>query len=980
MSSLRGHLEHFGLQELLQTLSHGARTGTLQIERENEKVSIVFETGHITLVRSGSSSQIRLRSILLRGGVVSEAQLQQARQDQQQTGMLLGRALIERGVIDDDQLAQALRLKVEEELFDLFLWESGTFEFFPDLIQSTNEDEIHQVTRIQIDPMSVIIEGLRQADEWKVIRNRIPDLRWILVAVDSMPAPAESHSIFKLVDGQRSIDEVLGMATTTRFDTCSILYRFIEEGRVREATHGELLTQARNISAQRPAAALSFYETLIDRAGASVGHSLLEEAAECAAHNDPTAQASFIRRASEILKRDGDCAGAWARVQRLLVLEPGNVEDLQQAWSLRKHAPARRQLTLLDDLTRTLRRAGEYRQVATVLREAEQLRSKEALYWLQLGTALQRSKDPGAEDCLVRAIKQSGVKEPDVALRAEKLLRSINSDLAMGEEDVEDLRERRVSIESRKRLRKNVFVSAVCLILMLLVFQVSSEWRARGLLAAARSIEITTQGLNGMMDAVLAYERVAEEHPWTLAGATGSDSGMRLRNQMEEQRSLEQSARSEALQMQRELRQQNLTRVRDSIAEAKDLRKQEQVTAARNILDNLDPELLKVLPEIELNSITYPVVIQSRPVGARVLDSKQNFVGITPVVVDLHHNSKRSYLVERSGCRSKNIELSHLSAAQVEVSLVRGPLRTYTLPDTVNNAALAGDSLVLAGRDGQVRVVDVQKLSSIGEHVVGVEGHPAPILVEQKGKVLAIPYAGRPVLIDTDGDARPFGPSARAPWSAACTLQGGWVLADVDGEITHIDSRGKTRWKYQCNSPVLLVATTAAGSLYAVDQSRFQHHIDTRGRIVEDAIRLPGDAVHLLPDGRALLHDGTLWNGSSKQNDTTVRVSAPSTATRQYGPQGIYGTSSGWVELSETTSTEYDSEVAPSCTPLKGEEGGTTWIAGVDGILRLHDSAGKIVSEIELGSVAVDLQRSRQGRILVTLADGRLCDVEALSR
>ncbi len=980
MSSLRGHLEHFGLQELLQTLSHGARTGTLQIERDKEKVSIVFETGHITLVRSGSSSQIRLRSILLRGGVVSEAQLQQARQDQQQTGMLLGRALIERGVIDDDQLAQALRLKVEEELFDLFLWEAGTFEFFPDLIQSTNEDEIHQVTRIQIDPMSVIIEGLRQADEWKVIRNRIPDLRWILVAVDSMPAPAESHSIFKLIDGLRSIDEILGMATTTRFDTCSVLYRFLEEGRVREATHGELLTQARAISAQRPAAALNLYETLIERAGTSAGHSLLEEAAECATHDDPTAQAAFIRRAAEILKRDGDCAGAWVRLQRLLVLEPGNVEDLQQAWALRGYAPVRRQLTLLDDLTRTLRRAGEYRQVANVLREAEELRGKESIYWLQLGTALQRCKDPAAEECLARAIQLAGVKEPDVALRAEKLLRSINSELAMGEEDVEDLRERRVSIESRKRLRKNMFVSAACLMLMLLVFQVSSEWRARGLLAAARSIESTTHSLNGKLDAALAYERVAEEHPWTLAGATGSNSGVRLRNQMEEQRSNEQSARSEALQMQRELRQQKLASVRESIGKARDLRNQDQVTAAREILDTLDPELLNVLPEIELNSITYPVIIQSRPVGARVLDSKQNFVGITPVVVDLPHNSGRSFLVERTGCRSKRIELSHLSAVQVEVALVRGPLRTYTLPDSVNNAALAGDSLVLAGRDGQVRVVDVQKLSSIGEHVVGVEGHPAPILVEQKGKVLAIPYAGRPVLIDVDGDARPFGPLAKAPWSAACSLQGGWALADVDGEITHIDSRGKTRWKYQCNSPVLLLATTPSGSLYAVDQSRFQHHIDTRGRSMEEAFRLPGDAVHLLPDGRALLHDGTLWNGTSNQSNTSVRVPAPSTAARQFGLQGIYGTATGWVELSETTSTEHKIAIAPSCTPLKGEHLGTTWIAGVDGILRLYDSEGKTVSEIELGSVAVDLQRSRQGRILVTLADGRLCDVEELSR
>jgi hypothetical protein len=48
--------------------------------------------------------------------------------------------------------------------------------------------------------------------------------------------------------------------------------------------------------------------------------------------------------------------------------------------------------------------------------------------------------------------------------------------------------------------------------------------------------------------------------------------------------------------------------------------------------------------------------------------------------------------------------------------------------------------------------------------------------------------------------------------------------------------------------------------------------------------------------------------------------------------------------------------------------------------LRLHDSNGVITSEVELGAIAIDLQVSEQGRILVTLSDGRLCDVEELQR
>ncbi|MEE2856425.1 MAG: DUF4388 domain-containing protein [Planctomycetota bacterium] len=976
MSSLRGHLEHFGLQELLQTLSHGARTGTLQIERNDEKVSIVFETGHITVVRTGSSSHIRFRSILLRGGIVSEADLLQARKDQEETGMLLGRALIERGIIDDAQLSQALRLKVEEELFDLFLWESGTFEFFPKLIQSTAEDDIHQVTRIQVDPMSVIIEGLRQADEWKVIRDRIQDLHWILVPVDGTPAPAESHSLYKLVDGHRSTDEVLALASSTRFDTCSVLYRFIEEGKLREATHGEMLKEARARVQDRPASSLCLYESLIERAGSSMGHTLLEEAADCAAHHDPSAQADFIRQAVEILRSHGDGPGAWIRLQRLLVLAPGSLEDLLGAWSLREYIPTRRVLTLLDELTKALRRAGEYRQLSSILRDAEPLRGTEPSYWLQLGEALQRCKDPEAEVYLARAIQISDKKEPEVALRAERMLRDLNSDLALGDEDVEQLRQRRTDIDSHRKLRRGVVLGAAGLLFALCLLQVSSEWRARGLLSAARSIEASGNGISGMKSAAIAFERVSREHPWTFAGNNGARSSDRLRDSIQQQQHSDQRAQTADLQMQRTKRLEKLMLVRKSIRESQAFRKQGDVIAARKILDAIDPEALDVLPEIEFNSIQVPVLIESRPIGARVLNSMKKFVGITPTIVDVPLGDELKFFVERPGCRTKSIQLSGSSPATVAVALVRGPLRTYTLPGPVQQAALAGDSLVLAGRDGQVRIVDVNQLSSIGEHVIGIEGHPTPILIEQNGIVLAVPYSGRPVIVRADGKVRPFGPAAKAPWSAACGLDRGWVLADVEGRVIHLDSRGKTRWEYNCNAPVALLGSSAEGQLYVIDAARFQHRIGTDGKQVGSAVRLPGEAMHLLPDGRALLHDGRMWKPGSMSLGP-----APSTTLRHEGPRSLYGTENGWAVFAGSSTEEHQSPSAAACAPLESSSGdGATWIAGVDGILRLHDSNGEIASEVELGATAIDLQRSEQGRILVTLSDGRLCDVEELKR
>ncbi|MDE0960782.1 MAG: DUF4388 domain-containing protein [Planctomycetota bacterium] len=976
MSSLRGHLEHFGLQELLQTLSHSARTGTLQIERDKEKVSIVFETGHITLVRSGSSSRIRLRSILLRGGVVSEEQLLNARQDQQQTGMLLGRALIERGIIDDAQLSQALRLKLEEELFDLFLWESGTFEFFPELLQSAAEDEIQQVTRIQVDPMSIIIEGLRQADEWKLIRDRIKDLRWILKPVDGTHPPAESHSMFMSMDGHRSIDELLSLATSTRFDTCSILYRFIEEGKVREASAGEMIEEARSRKNDRPASSLSLYEALIDRAGSSMGHSLLEEAAECAAHHDHEAQARFLRRAVEILKLNGDGPGAWIRLQRLLILAPGTTEDLQVAWALRQYIPTRRVHSILDDLVRSLRRTGEHRQIVSLLKEAESIRGSDARYWLQLGEEMQRIKDPAAEKCLAQAIRLADKNSPEIALRAERILRELNSDLALHEDDLEQLRQRRNAIDSIKKIRHWSLIGATALCFIICLIQVSSEWRARGLLSAARSIEASTTGISGLTSAALAFERVANEHPWTFAASAGVEASARLTESIDHRLESEKSARSYDLQRERDARKELLGRARKSIQQARDLRNQGDVIGARALLDQLDQSATLVLSEIEIKSILIPVQIESRPTGARVLDSNQKVIGNTPMIVDLTANAESVFFIERSGCRTKTIRLSGDSPPVVQISLVRGPLRTFTLPSPVQNAVLAGDFLVLSGRDGQVRVVDVNQLHVIGEHIVGIDGHPAALLVEKKGEVLAVPYSGRAVIVEPEGDLRALGPTATAPWTAACSLDAGWVLADAAGLVVHLDSGGKTIWEFHCDAPVILMSPSTSGGLYVIDQTRLQHEINASGKPTGPAIRLPGEVNQLLPDGRALLQDGTLWSHRTK----TVGP-APSTSLRHQGLIDYYGTKGGWATVTGSITEEHKSPYGAACAPLSAAgDGASTWVAGVDGILRLHDSNDEIAREVELGAAAVNLQRSRQGRILVTLADGRLCDVEELEK
>ncbi|HIN80041.1 MAG TPA: DUF4388 domain-containing protein, partial [Planctomycetes bacterium] len=117
MKTLKGHLEHFGLAEVLQTLAASGHTGTLVVQNAGEKKSIAFNIASIAFVNSpGSPSGISLGQILIREGKITLPDLEQARIDQEKSGQLIGRALLDRGKITFEDLQDALRKKIEEEL------------------------------------------------------------------------------------------------------------------------------------------------------------------------------------------------------------------------------------------------------------------------------------------------------------------------------------------------------------------------------------------------------------------------------------------------------------------------------------------------------------------------------------------------------------------------------------------------------------------------------------------------------------------------------------------------------------------------------------------------------------------------------------------------------------------------------------------------------------------------------------------------
>src|SRR5688500_15196613 len=126
-----GNLKTMLPGDLLQWLSLGQKTGTLVVSREVVEKKIFFKTGRVISSASNDPREY-LGQFLMSHGFLTEQELRKAMEVQQQSRILLGKILVMIEVITEGDLQRLMRLKAEEEIYDIFLWNDADFSFIDD--------------------------------------------------------------------------------------------------------------------------------------------------------------------------------------------------------------------------------------------------------------------------------------------------------------------------------------------------------------------------------------------------------------------------------------------------------------------------------------------------------------------------------------------------------------------------------------------------------------------------------------------------------------------------------------------------------------------------------------------------------------------------------------------------------------------------------------------------------------------------------
>ncbi len=222
---LQGRIERFTLPEILQLIASSRKSGTLGIQKDDCIVMVYFKDGSITY-GYGPRQTFHLGRLLRERGVISEKQLEEAVAIQAKTENTkrLGEIMISRDFIDRADLVTVVRGQVEELLYSLLSWQSGSFKFYEN--QFPTDEEI--LVNLSIE--NVILEGLRRIDEMNMIKATLPDENVVYTISASqadrtreVSLKASEWNIMALVDGHRSLTSICHLSPITREETLRTL-------------------------------------------------------------------------------------------------------------------------------------------------------------------------------------------------------------------------------------------------------------------------------------------------------------------------------------------------------------------------------------------------------------------------------------------------------------------------------------------------------------------------------------------------------------------------------------------------------------------------------------------------------------------------------------------------------------------------------------------------------------------------------------
>jgi hypothetical protein len=236
--SLKGDFESFYMNSIFQLLSDEQKTGILRVTDGAKEIRIYFLDGNIVYAM-GSKKQDRLGAFIKKQGVISNEQLKACLAKGKQEKKALGKILVELGHISEEKLNEVIHQQTQEMVFNLFLWEKGSFEY------KDAKLNVNSIVVTRLNVMATLLEASRRIDEMSVIKKQIPNdnlvfrLSGKMQNKDEIKLNSDEWQILGLFDGKQKVREVIDASDFDEFSAYKIIHSLLSSGLIEKSVDSQ---------------------------------------------------------------------------------------------------------------------------------------------------------------------------------------------------------------------------------------------------------------------------------------------------------------------------------------------------------------------------------------------------------------------------------------------------------------------------------------------------------------------------------------------------------------------------------------------------------------------------------------------------------------------------------------------------------------------------------------------------------------------
>jgi hypothetical protein len=224
--AISGNLRTMPFPDLMEWISMGRKTGTLVIKGQRFTKKILFQKGAVSAVTSNNPRE-HLGYYLVGWAILAEDELEQVLDRQKDLNVMLGELLVQTGRLTREEVDRMVRIKTEETIYDLMLWQEGEFFFLDDAQPRRDFKEL------QLPVSHFIFEGARQSDERRRIATLIPDsdhIPKIGRSLDESQLTPTGLAVLREIDGKRSIEEIALRCHVPEFPVLAFVFQGLQNG------------------------------------------------------------------------------------------------------------------------------------------------------------------------------------------------------------------------------------------------------------------------------------------------------------------------------------------------------------------------------------------------------------------------------------------------------------------------------------------------------------------------------------------------------------------------------------------------------------------------------------------------------------------------------------------------------------------------------------------------------------------------------